>query len=90
MNLANIKRLHCQIIFIELHLFVDQVTVNFLAYFVRETTPNPNGLSPKIHKFRGVINIKYSVHRYSETCTISFQSPNIISGMAVQEIRFDI
>ena len=41
MNLANIKRLHCQIIFIELHLFVDQVTVNFLAYFVRETTPNP-------------------------------------------------
>ena len=58
MNLANIKRLHCQIIFIELHLFVDQVTVNFLAYFVRETTPNPNGLSPKIHKFRGVINIK--------------------------------
>ena len=41
MNLANIKRLHCQIIFIDLHLFVDQVTVKFLAYFVRETTPNP-------------------------------------------------
>ena len=41
MNLANIKRLHSQIIFIDLHLFVDQVTVKFLAYYVRETTPNP-------------------------------------------------
>ena len=45
--------MHCQIIFIELHLFVDQVTVNFLASFVRETTPNPM----VFHKFRGVINI---------------------------------
>ena len=56
LNLANIKRLHCQIIFIGLHLFVDQVKVKFLAYFVRETTLNPMVFT-QIHKFRGVINI---------------------------------